>query len=167
MLCLLAPLAEATEEIDTPYIGIELGNKTGVLDIIDLTSGLYGSFKYDGNKYEHGNVVSICNDGGISGSVGSGTCSGHGGVSHTRKEQSKRAGFSIGYMWNPYGDLYAGGGVGFGAYLSEVNVGTEDENELYANFEAKVAYHITPKLITIVTYDNEVERFSAGVGFTF
>lgn len=157
----------SSAEVPLHHIGAELGSNNIVISYNHFSSGLYGTVRYDRNEYDLGNKVSVCNDGSISGSTGSGTCSGHGGVSHTRNEKNERLGGSLGYLWNVIGDLYLGGGANFGAYTSEVNVGNKSQGETYFNVEARAAYRITPHIAALTTYDAEVKAFTFGASIGF
>ncbi len=149
------------------HIGAEFGDKNVVLSYTSYNSGLYATLRFDSNKYELDNRVSVCNDGGISGSTGSGTCSGHGGVSHTRNEVSDRVGGSVGYMWNAIDNIYFGGGIAYGFYGTEVNVGSSTHGDGYINVEGRAAYRLTERFSVVSTYEGEGSVFTFGATYGF
>ncbi|MDR9826271.1 hypothetical protein RCJ22_11685 [Vibrio sp. FNV 38] len=168
LLNILAFTASAdSSEAIKHHIGVELGNDNTAIFYNHFDSGFYGSVRIDSNNYNRGNRVSICNDGKISGSSGSGTCSGHGGVSYVREEKSERIGGSIGYFWKAIKGLYLGAGANLGVYTSEVNIGDNNQGEFYMNLEARAAYRITPRITATSTYDAEAGNFTLGASIGF
>lgn len=161
---------EFSEDIYTVHnhhIGVEFGNDNTVVSYNNYTNNFYASIRFDSNEYVLDSTVSVCNDGGVSGSTGSGTCSGHGGVSHTRKEKAERFGGSFGYLWNAVGNFYLGGGAGIGSYISEVDVGNEGQSDYYINLEARTAYRFSDRFSLLATYDFEVQKMTVGAAFGF
>ncbi|MGC3981530.1 MAG: hypothetical protein QM808_09740 [Steroidobacteraceae bacterium] len=77
----------------------------------------------DFEKYENGSRVTVCSDGSISGSSGSGTCSGHGGVNHTKNAKFNRYAIAAAptYWVTDYLQLHCG--LIAGLYSSDVNIG--------------------------------------------
>jgi hypothetical protein len=109
-------------------IGISSSGKDISLNFWSLpkdqsNSGWYVRALFDFETYKNNDVVSICRDGSVSGSRGSGTCSGHRGVSHSELAQFKRFGVAIGPTFWVLNKIQLHGGVLLGLYSSNINIG--------------------------------------------
>lgn len=85
--------------------------------------GWYVRALLDFESYENGDEVTVCRDGSVSGSSGSGTCSGHRGVSHSEEAEFDRLGVAIGPTYWVSDKFQLHGGVFFGMYSSNIDIG--------------------------------------------
>ena len=91
--------------------------------------GLYSKFLWDFEEYEDGTTLNVCSDGAISGSSGSGTCSGHGGVSSTKPTEFNRYGLVLGPTYWLSNRIRLHGGLVAALYSSDVNIGDKSERD--------------------------------------
>lgn len=130
--------------------------------------GLYGRFVWDFEDYEDGSVVSICSDGSVSGSSGSGTCSGHGGVSGEKLAEFTRYGFILGPTYWVTNRVRLHGGIVLGVYNSDVNIGDEgklDFNEYGVDVGISCSFLGVDSPRVVLSYESEQEQTFLGLSF--
>ncbi|WP_298723098.1 hypothetical protein [uncultured Oceanisphaera sp.] len=155
-------------------VAVELGvSGSGDAVSLDLWSskklnsqiGLYSRFLWDFEEYEDGTTVSICSDGSISGSSGSGTCSGHGGVSGTKATEFNRYGLVLGPTYWLSDRIRLHGGLVAALYSSDVNIGDKSERD-FAEIGADIGASFSfaddgPRIV--LSYETEQQQTYLGV----
>jgi hypothetical protein len=133
---------------------------------LDQGQGGYFTFLFDNDEYENGDSVSICGDGAISGSSGSGTCSGHGGISSTRDASYERIAFTAGTTYNVGKRIRLNGGLIYGMYISEVNIGEMGEYD-YGEFglDFGISYKVMQDSSFKVSLNHETDVRKTLIGF--
>lgn len=127
-----------------------------------LTIGL------DSNTYQNDTLVSDCNDGAVSASTGSGTCSGHGGVSKTRQAEYDRAALIFGMTHNLTPRLRFNAGLAIGMYFSDVTIRTTQyTNYFQYGLDMGASYQITPTYPLKLSISHETERGKTLFGFWY
>ena len=130
--------------------------------------GLYSRTVIDFESYEGDDYVSVCGDGEVSGSTGSGTCSGHSGVSSTKLAEFSRIALIFGptYKLSETIDIY--GGIIIGFYSSDVSIGDSASLD-YSKYGADIGLRLKPiKSSDIkITLSYETEQNRTSVGFSY
>ncbi len=91
--------------------------------------GYYARGIVDFDNYKNGRSVNVCNDGSISGSTGSGTCSGHKGVSHSKSAEYDRFALVLGPTYSISKTIQIHCGPIIGIYSSDVDIGDMHEKD--------------------------------------
>ena len=123
----------------------------------------------DFDKYENGSLVTVCADGSISGSVGSGTCSGHGGANHTKEAKFTRYAIMAGptYWLTNHFQLY--GGLIVGLYSSDINIGEKNAKDFTKgglDFGVVIKPTESSKFKMIIGHETERDRSYFGFRVT-
>ena len=127
--------------------------------------GFFGRLVADFKDYTNGDTVRVCNDGSVSGASGSGTCSGHGGISHEEEAQFNRVAIAFGPTYSLTDNLEFHGGFLIGFYNSNINIG--DESKLsYSKAGINFGLSLRPipgsGFMLVVSNETEQERTSVG-----
>lgn len=128
--------------------------------------GIYSRIIIDSDKYQNGKVVGVCNDGSISGSSGSGTCSGHGGVNRYEEADFDRIALVFGPTYWVSEKIQLHGGLIVGLYTSEINIGDtskHDFSELGIDFG--LSYKFLSQSDAKVLISHETEQSKSYLGF--
>lgn len=130
--------------------------------------GMYGRFVWDFKDYEDGSFVRVCADGSISGSSGSGTCSGHGGISSEKLAKFNRYGFILGPTHWFTDRIRLHGGLFWGAYNSDVDVGDKDKLDFNEyGVDVGISYSIfgvdSPRVV--LSFESEQKQTFIGLSF--
>lgn len=127
--------------------------------------GLYFRLIADSKEYKDGSSVTVCSDGKISGSTGSGTCSGHGGINHTKEAEFSRYAIAFGPTYWATNCLQVYGGIIFGLYSSDVNIGdtsVKDFTETGFDFGVNFKPVETSSFILVIGHETEQKRTYLG-----
>jgi len=130
--------------------------------------GLYFSVIADFEEYQNGSTISVCRDGQISGSFGSGTCSGHGGVSHTALADFTRFGFSFGPTYNINKSLQLHAGLLYGMYSENIDVGDKTPDsygEWGLDIGVSFQLPIKSRANLLLRHETEQDRSLIGIWF--
>lgn len=130
--------------------------------------GYYIQGFFDFDKYENDDTVSVCRDGEVSGSTGSGTCSGHGGVSHTKNAEFDRNGVSFGAAYSISNNFDIFGGILFALYSSDVTVGdtsSKDFSETGLDIGASYRFIDQSRYSLLVGFESEQDKAYFGVRY--
>lgn len=130
--------------------------------------GWYARALFDFETYENGDVVTICRDGSVSGSSGSGTCSGHSGVSHSEQAKFDRLGVAIGPTYWVSNKFQLHGGVLIGLYSSNIDVGDSgalDYTKIGFDFGISFKPIDSSGFKIVLSHETDQARTSIGVRF--
>lgn len=139
-------------------IGLLGGGKSGV--------GVYGTFLADFDEYQNGDLVTVCSDGKISGSTGSGTCSGHGGASKQREANFSRFAFSLGATYLLHERVRLNGGLILGMYSSDIDIGEMTDLD-YTNVgvDAGLSFKVLTEEDMWLSISHETDAGKTLIGF--
>jgi hypothetical protein len=138
--------------------------------LIDSELGMYFRLIIDSEEYENGNSVSVCRDGSISGSFGSGTCSSHGGVSHSKLADFNRLAFAIGPTYWISESIQLHGGLLWAMYTSDISIGDHtklDFDEFGIDLGVSLEVLDQHRLSIMLSHETEQKRNYIGVRFLF
>ncbi len=139
-------------------------------DIPKSENNFYTRIIYDFDGYHNGANVTVCNDGTISGSTGSGTCSNHGGVNSMKEAEFDRLGFAFGLSNWVSNKVQLHGGLIIGLYSSDINIGDSSEID-FTKFGLDLGISYQPSDLSnmkiVVSYETEQKRSSIGFWFPF
>lgn len=128
--------------------------------------GFYARIIVDTDKYQNGKIVSVCNDGSISGSTGSGTCSGHGGVGYFKEADFDRTAFIIGPTYWFSERIQFHGGLIVGLYTSEINIGDKSKYDFSEiGVDIGLSYKFSSQSDAKVLLSHETEQSRSYIGF--
>jgi len=155
-------------------IGISTSGKDISLSFWSLSKaqskfGWYARALFDFKTYEKNNIVTICRDGSVSGSSGSGTCSGHGGVSHSEQAEFNRLAVAIGPAFWVSNKIQLHGGILIGFYSSHVNIGNTDALDYRkVGFDFGISFKPieTSNFKIVLSHETEQSRTSLGIRFS-
>ena len=148
------------------------GNTLGVDYWGDLSKenwGYYFRFVLDSDEYTDGKIVSVCSDGKISGSLGTGTCSGHGGVSNTKEAEFDRWALVIGPEYYINSRVTANVGLLAAFYSSDANIGDEGKLDFMDyGLDFGLSFRFSDKGHKVYTgYETERKQTYVGLRFPF
>lgn len=133
-------------------------------------AGFYAKILVDFDKYKNGIRVTVCQDGSISGSTGSGTCSGHGGISHTKEDEFDRYGVIVGPSYWITNKIQMHGGLIIAFYNSEVDIGDTSKND-YSGVGIDIGVSFKPldesDIKIVISYETEQDNTSLGFWYPF
>ncbi len=155
-------------------VGLKFGSNTWgyYIGAHDLTSR-FGFFtttelSVDPRSYGIGGTTTVCNDGQLSGSQGTGSCSWHGGVSHQTEAEYSRFSFGMGttYRLSEPVSLVLNGV--FSLYTHYITVGeASNEGDLQYGIETGVLVRPHRNFNIVGLYNSEISAFRLGFGTTF
>ena len=160
-----SPLSSAID------LGLSGSEKDIALDVRGTNSnnpnwGGYIRVIVDSGEYQNGKNVSVCNDGSISGSTGSGTCSSHSGVNYTENAEFNRIAGAFGATYSVTDSFQLHGGVIVGMYTSNINIGDKDKyNFNKVGIDVGISDKILNDLDLKLFLSHETERDRTYIGF--
>lgn len=154
-------------------IGVSTSGKDISLDIWSANTehsgwGAYMRGVSDFEDYQNGAEVTVCRDGSISGSTGSGTCSGHSGVSHRKLAEFSRLAIAVGptYWINKSLQLHVG--LIYGMYKSDIDIGEKSKLD-YSESGVDAGLSFRPfaaDLKFVLGHETEQKRTYLGIRFS-
>jgi len=138
------------------------------LQSVEVSSwGFYLKGILDSEKYQNGSLVSVCNDGSISGSIGSGTCSNHGGMSYGREAQFGRDALVIGSTFQMNKNIQFQGGIIAGMYSSDINIGDKSKlNFIKYGIDVGLSYKVFNDSNFKLQFFHETEQQRNSIGMS-
>ena len=134
------------------------------------TLGLFGRYIFDTEEYQNGMLVSVCSDGAISGALGNGACSSHGGVSNVREANFSRMALSLGPTYRVTHAVQFNFGLLIGLYSSDIDIGDTTKGEFTESgldFGVSVKPLENVNMTVFFSYETEQSRTYFGLWFPF
>lgn len=124
---------------------------------------------FDFEDYQNGSEVTVCVDGSVSGSIGSGTCSGHSGASHRRRAEFSRLAVAVGPTYWIHKSVQLHVGFIYGMYTSDIDIGEKSKLD-YSESGVDAGFSIRPfdsELKFILGHETEQKRTYFGIRLLF
>ena len=122
---------------------------------------------FTSENYGLGGSTSVCSDGSLSGSTGSGTCSWHGGYSHDIESVYSMSSLAGGMSIKMTKRLKTFGHVSWATYIEDINVGNQASQIVRYGYELGVGYDVLPTLTILGIYISQTSNLQLGAALTF
>lgn len=130
-------------------------------------TGFYSRVIADFDEYQNGDMVTVCQDGSISGAIGSGTCSGHGGADYVKEADFNRVAVIVGPSYWVAEKVQLHGGLIIGFYTSDINIGDTSKHDYSeAGIDVGASYKPLSESDVKIVLSYETERDKTSIGFS-
>lgn len=124
-----------------------------------------GEFSLEPETYGIGGTTTVCNNGGLSGSTGSGSCSWNGGVSHQTDATYDRFSIGLGATYKviePVSIVLIGVWSAFTHHITVGNIRNDGDSRY--GVETGLLFRLDPRFNVVFLYHTEAERYRFGAG---